>query len=113
MTITDNNVSAELVCSTERARRRSRNSRNAPRGTYVAVQNVGIFCSCYSLVADSHATQSLLLQNTATNTNFSKTFSIFDRVCFIFLIFFLSRLSDYNTTYIYNKIKITIHKAVQ
>ena len=25
------------VCSTERARRRSRNSRNAPRGTYVAV----------------------------------------------------------------------------
>ena len=39
LTTTDISLSAELVCSTERARRRSRNSTNAPRGTYVAVQN--------------------------------------------------------------------------
>ena len=38
MKTTDIELSAELVRSTERARRRSRNSRNAPSGTYVAVQ---------------------------------------------------------------------------
>ena len=38
MTTTDINLSAELVCSTERAPRRSRNSGNAPRGIYVANQ---------------------------------------------------------------------------
>ena len=37
MTTIDINLSAEQVCSTERARRRSRNSRNMLRGTYVAV----------------------------------------------------------------------------
>ena len=41
-------------------------------------------------------------------------FSIFGRLCFnILFFFFLSRLFDYNTTYIYTKIKIPIHKAVQ
>ena len=35
MTTTDINLSAEQVCSTERARRRSRNSRNALRDRYV------------------------------------------------------------------------------
>ena len=39
MTITDIELSAEIVRSTERARRSSGNSRNVPRGTYVAVQN--------------------------------------------------------------------------
>ena len=123
MMTSDINSSAEQVCSTERARRRSRNSRNAPRGTYVAVQDFGIFCSCYSLAANSPAFQSRLLQNTATENKFSKIFSMFGRLCFIILFlflfisyiyfFFLSRLSDYNTTYIYNKIKIPMHKAVE
>ena len=39
MTTTDSELSAELVCSTVRARRRSRNSKNVPRGIDVAVQN--------------------------------------------------------------------------
>ena len=41
MTTTDIEMLAELLCSAERARRRCRNSRNATRGIYVAVQN---FC---------------------------------------------------------------------
>ena len=80
------------------AHRRSRNSRKAPRGTYVAFQSVAIFCSCYSLAANSPATQPWLLQNTASNTKFSHIFSIFGRLCFIILLFFfLSRLSDRTT----------------
>ena len=39
LTTTDISLSAELVCSKESACRRSRNSRNALRGTYVAVQS--------------------------------------------------------------------------
>ena len=39
MTITDTALSAEIMGSTDRARRRSRNSRVELRGTYVAVQN--------------------------------------------------------------------------
>ena len=41
MKITDINLWAELVCSTERSRRRSRNSRNASRSLYVGVQSFG------------------------------------------------------------------------
>ena len=70
MTTTDISLSAELVCSTERARKRSRNSRNALRGTYVAVQIFRIFYSGYSLGTNSITLQSGLLQNTATNTKF-------------------------------------------
>ena len=62
MTFTDIELSAELVCSTERARRRSRNSRNAPPGTFVAVQSFGIFCSDHSLATNQLTTQSGLLQ---------------------------------------------------
>ena len=54
MTTTDISSSAELVCSTERARRRSRNSRNALRGTYVATQ----IYSGFSLATNSPTTQS-------------------------------------------------------
>ena len=71
MTITDISLSAELVCSTERTRRRSGSLRNALRSTYVAPQNFGRFYSGYSLASNSLAAQSLLLQNTATNTKFS------------------------------------------
>ena len=54
MTTTDISSSVELVCSMERARRRSRNSRNALRGTYVATQ----IYSGYSLATNSPTTQS-------------------------------------------------------
>ena len=52
MTTTDISSSAALVCSTERARRRSRNSKNALRGTYVATQ---IYFG-YSLATNSPTT---------------------------------------------------------
>ena len=62
MTTIDVNLSAEQVCSTERARRRSRNSKNALRGTYVAVQILwhipfwlfpGDQFTCYSVLTTS------------------------------------------------------------
>ena len=74
MTTVDISLSAELVCSTERARRRSRNSRNAQRGKYVAAQIFRVFYSGYSLATNSLTAQSRLLQNTATNKNSSKFF---------------------------------------
>ena len=77
MVTTDISLSAELVCSTERARKCSKNSRNALRGTYVAIKICGLFYSGYSLVTNSLATQSWLLQNPATNTKFINIFSIF------------------------------------
>ena len=58
MTTVDNDLRAELVCSTERAGRRSRNSRNAPRSTYLAVQNFVESRYNYSLATNSIATQS-------------------------------------------------------
>ena len=64
--------------------------------TYVAIQNFDIFCFCYSLAANSLATHSWLLQNTATATKFSNIFSISGRVCFLILIFFF--FLDYLTT---------------
>ena len=56
MTTIDISLFAELVCSTERARRRSRNSRNAQRGKYVAAQVFRIFYSGYSLATNSLTT---------------------------------------------------------
>ena len=62
MTTADISSSVKLMCSTERARRRSRSSRNALRGTYVAAQLFPMFYSGYSLATKSLATQSGLLQ---------------------------------------------------
>ena len=53
---------AELVCSTERARRRSKNSKNALRGTNLAAQIFRMFYSGYSKATNSLITQSGLLQ---------------------------------------------------
>ena len=61
-TTIDISLSAELVCSTERARRRSKISRNALRDTYVTAQMFPIFYFGYSLVTNSLATQYGLLQ---------------------------------------------------
>ena len=58
MTTTDINLRAELVCSTERARIPSRNSRNALRSIYEGIQIFVIVCSGYSLATNSLATQS-------------------------------------------------------
>ena len=64
MTTVDFELSAELVCSTERARRAPKKSRNALRTMYVAFKVFNIFCSGYPLAANSIATQSWLLQKT-------------------------------------------------
>ena len=53
MTTIDISLYTELVCSTERARRRSRNSRNAQRDKHVAAQIFRIFYSGYSLASNS------------------------------------------------------------
>ena len=58
MTSTDTSSSAEQMCSTERARSRSKNSTNALRGAYVAVHMFPILYSGYSLTTNSLATQS-------------------------------------------------------
>ena len=58
MTTKDISSSAELMCCTERAHRRSRNPRNAIRGTYVAAHIIPIFYYGYSLVTSSAASQS-------------------------------------------------------
>ena len=58
MTITDISLSAQQMSSTERARSRSRNSRNSPQGRYVAVHTFRIFYSGDSLASNSPATQS-------------------------------------------------------
>ena len=58
MTTTDNISSTELMCSTGRARRRSRNSRDVPRSIYVAIQSIVILFSGYSVATNSLATQS-------------------------------------------------------
>ena len=96
MTATDKSLSAELVCSTERARRRSRNSRNALRGTYVAVQIFRIFYSGYSLATNSITAQSGLIQNTATNTKFINILFFSTQAgCILSIISFLSELFNY------------------
>ena len=66
---TDKNFCTALVCCTERTRRRTRNFRNAARNKYESVQKVVKFCSGSFLATISLATQSYLLQNTATNTD--------------------------------------------
>ena len=62
VTITDTSSSAEQMCSTERARSRSKNSTKALRCAYVAVHMSRIFYSVYSLATNSLATQSRLLR---------------------------------------------------
>ena len=100
MTTIDISLSAELVPSTERAPRRSKNSRNALRGTYVADQFFRIFFSGYSVATNSITTQSGLLQNTATNTKFINILFFFStQPGFILsiIVFFLICL-NYSTT---------------
>ena len=58
MMTTNISLSAQQVCSTWRARSRSTNSRNALRGTYVAVEVFRIYHSGYSLATNSLTTQS-------------------------------------------------------
>ena len=76
-------------------------------------KNFVIFCSRFSLVTNTLATQSLLLQNTATNSKFSDVFSIYRPVsCHYSVIFFFF---DYLTKILYihqNQID-TINKALQ
>ena len=86
MTTIEISLSAELVCYTERARRRSKNSRNAVGGKYVAVQIFRIICSGYSLATNSITTQSGLLQNTATITKFIIILFFFTQGAFILSI---------------------------
>ena len=85
------------MCCTERARRRSRNSWNALRGKYVAVQNFIILCSGYFLTANSLATQSCLLQNTATKTK-SDYLSFFCTGRLHFIEYFSFYFPDYPIT---------------
>ena len=102
MTTTDINLSAEQVCSTERARRRPPNSRNALRGTYVAVQTFWIFYPGYSLATNSLATHSELLQNTATKTKLIIIFFFLDTGRLYLIYYFslsdLTQLNDYINT---------------
>ena len=74
MTITDIDSCAALIFSNERVRRRSRKSKNAPRNKKVAVKNFVMFCSGYSLENNAFVTETLLLQNAATDTKFSYFF---------------------------------------
>ena len=76
LTTTDINSWAATVCSTERVRTLSIKSRNASRNKYVAVQKFCYNQVWLSLAINSLATQSQLLQNTATNTKFSGTSEI-------------------------------------
>ena len=81
------------MCSTERARRRCRSSRNASRRNYVAVQNFVIISSGCFLATNSLTTQSWLLQNTASKTkfdNFPFTTEAGFMLPIIFLFSFLS-----------------------
>ena len=114
MTTTDINLSAEQVRSTERARRRSLNSRNALRGTYVAVQTFWISYPDYSLATNSLASQSELLQNTATKTKLIIIFFFLDtgRLYFIYYSSFsdLTELNDYKHQYTIKRSK-TVSKC--
>ena len=85
------------MCSTERARRRSRNSRNALCSKYEALQAFVIFCSGFSLATNSPAAQSWLLQNTATETKFGHL-SFFYTGRFQFIYYFSFPFPDYPTT---------------
>ena len=107
MTTTDISLSAELVCSTERIRRRSKNSMNALRCTNVAAQIFRIFHPGFSLATHSLATQSGLLQNRATKTKFINIFFFSRQAGFNFSIntffsFFLSELLNYINRNIYD-----------
>ena len=93
MTPTDIKLRAELVRSTERARIRSRKSRNASFSKCVTVQNFVTFCSGYSLATNSIVTQSWLLQNTVTKAKFdyilifTTQVEFFSSISFHFLFF--------------------------
>ena len=88
MTTTDFELSAGLECSTEHARKRSRNLRNVLRSTYVQHKFLVIFWYGYFLATNSLAIQSGLLQNRAFKTKFSNT--VFLYTCRIQFIYFFS-----------------------
>ena len=113
MTTKDNNLWAELVCSTEHARRRSRNSRKMSRSKHVAVQKFVKLCIGFSLATNSPAIQCRIFQNAAIKTNFDCFFFNFSHrpVSFhlLFFIFFFGLPNYVTDQYIRSRRGKTVH----